>query len=151
LDRGALGNPEGYGRLPMMYRLPKQRVLGAFYAAGVWQAGEQYLAFQGQTEGLLQVPYEAVEVNAVLSPHVEALERMLHPETVAVEVWQDDRPLTDVGRGADVGDDGRVRVDRPRMVNLVRNPGFERHELTLRVKSRGLAVYAFSFTGCVKA
>jgi hypothetical protein len=53
-------------------------------------------------------------------------------------------------RGDDVTEDGRVLVDRPRMFNLIRNPDFERHELTLRVKSRGLAVYAFSFTGCVK-
>ena len=46
--------------------------------------------------------------------------------------------------------DGRVLVDRPRMYNLIRNKGFERHELTLRLKSRGFAIYAFSFTGCVK-
>ena len=34
--------------------------------------------------------------------------------------------------------------------NLVRNPGFEAHELALRVKTKGFAFYAFSFTGCVK-
>lgn len=151
LDRGALGNPEGYAAgVPMLYRLPKERPRGAFYAAGAWQAGQSSLAYQGQTEGIIHLPYEAVEVNAVLTPHVETVERMLHPEPAAVEIWQDDTPLDESNRGDDVTPEGRVLVDRPRLYNLVRNPGFERHELTLRVKARGFAVYAFSFTGCVK-
>lgn len=151
LDRGALGNPEGYaGGAPMLYMMPKERRRGAFYVSGAWQAGEQYLSYQGQTEAIIQLPYEAVEVNAVLSPHAEMIERMLHPEVVAVEIWQDDKPLTEELRGADVTVDGRVLVDRPRMYNLIRNPGFEAHELTLRIKTRGFAAYAFSFTGCVK-
>ncbi len=151
LDRGALGNPEGYLRgVPTLYSMPKERPRGAFYVAGAWQAGEQYLMFQGQTEAVVKLPYEAVEVNAVLTPHVELVERMLHPEAVAVEVWQDDAPLTEAVRGDDVTVDGRVLVDRPRLYNLVRNPGFEGHELTLRLKTRGLALYSFSFTGCVK-
>lgn len=152
LDRGALGNPEGYaGGVPMFYRLPADRPLGAFYVAGAWQAGIEHLAYQGHTEGLLHLPYEAVEVNAVLTPHAEMVERVLHPEPAVVEIWQDDKPLDADRRGDDLLPDGRVPVDRPRLYNLVRNPGFERHELTLRVKTRGFAVYAFSFTGCVKS
>jgi thiol-disulfide isomerase/thioredoxin len=152
LDRGALGNPEGYGRgLPMVYTMPqKGRTPGAFYVSGAWKAGEQYLAYDGQTEGVIQIPYEAVEVNAVLTPHFETVERMLHPESVSVEIWQDDKPLAESVLGLDTTLDGRVIVDRPRMYNLVRNPGFERHELALRVKARGFALYSFSFTGCVR-
>jgi thiol-disulfide isomerase/thioredoxin len=151
LDRGALGNPEGYaGGVPVLYRLPAQRPHGAFYAEGAWQAGQEYFSYQGQAEGVIRLPYEAVEVNAVLAPHFEAVERMIHPQTVSVEVWQDDRPLGETARGADVSAEGRALVDRPRMYNLVRNPGFERHELTLRVRTRGFALYAFSFTSCVR-
>jgi thiol-disulfide isomerase/thioredoxin len=151
LYNGALGNPEGYANgAPMLYMLPDERPVGAFYLGGAWQAGNEYLAFQGQTEGVLRLPYEAVAVNAVLTPHVDTVERMLHPQTVAVEIWQDDLPLPPEQQGEDLADTGQVLVDRPRMYNLVRNPGFERHELTLRVRTRGFAVYAFSFTGCVK-
>jgi thiol-disulfide isomerase/thioredoxin len=151
LQRGALGNPEGYARgVPMFYRMPPQRPHGAFYVEGAWQAGHEYLSYQGQAEGLIHLPYEAVEVNAVLTPHVDTVERMIHPQTVSVEVWQDERPLSDANRGVDVTPEGRALVDRPRMYNLVRNPGFEQHELTLRVKTRGFALYAFSFTGCVR-
>jgi thiol-disulfide isomerase/thioredoxin len=151
LDKGALGNPEGYAsRAPVVYTMPKERQRGSFYVSGAWQAGEQFIAYQGKTEAIIQLPYEAVEVNAVFSPHAELVERMVHPEAVSVEIWQDDAPLTEANRGEDVTEDGRALVDRPRMYNLVRNPGFGRHELTMRVKSRGFAMYAFSFTGCVK-
>ncbi|MEZ4671966.1 MAG: hypothetical protein R3E39_29020 [Anaerolineae bacterium] len=153
LDRGALGNPEGYMRgVPVLYSMPKdkERQRGAFYVSGAWQAGEQFLSYQGQTEAIIRMPYEAVEVNAVLTPHVDLVERMVHPEPASVEVWQDELPLDDIVRGDDVTADGRVIVDRPRMYNLVRNRDFAQHELTLRVKVRGFAVYAFSFTGCVK-
>jgi thiol-disulfide isomerase/thioredoxin len=153
LDRGALGNPQGYARgVPMLYTMPKdkERQRGAFYVSGAWQAGEQYLSYQGQTEAVIRLPYEAVEVNAVLTPHVDLVDRMVHPQAASVEVWQDDKPLDENVRGDDVTVDGRVLVDRPRMYNLIRNTGFERHELTLRLKSRGFAIYAFSFTGCVK-
>ncbi len=147
---GALGNPQGYASgAPMLYQMPDERVAGAFYLEGAWQAGNEYLAFQGQTEGMIRLPYEAVEVNAVMTPHVETVERMLHPQTVNVEIWQDDLPLPVERFGSDVNE-GRVLIDRPRMFNLVRNPGFEKHELTLRVKTNGFAFYAFSFTGCVK-
>jgi thiol-disulfide isomerase/thioredoxin len=148
---GALGNPQGYGgRVPVFYKMPEQRSLNSFYVEGAWQAGDEYLSYQGQTEGLIQLPYEAVEVNAVFTPHVETVERMLHPQTVSVEIWQDDLPLPDEVRGFDVQEEGRIFVDRPRMYNLVRNADFGKHELTLRVRSRGFALYSFTFTSCVK-
>jgi thiol-disulfide isomerase/thioredoxin len=146
LHRGALGNPEGYaGGVPILYRLPTRRVNGAFYVAGAWQANDEYLAYKGTSEGIIQLPYEATEVNAVLSPHHDSVERFLHPEAVAVEIWQDDLPLGEERRGIDLTEDGRVLVSRPRVYNLIRNPRFERHELTLRVKTPGFALYAFSF------
>ena len=151
LNNGALGNAQGYASgAPMLYAMPEQRQRGAFYVEGAWQAGREYLVFQGHTSGLIQLPYEAVEVNAVLTSHVETVERMLHPQIVEVEIWQDGLPLSVENRGDDVTADGRVLVDRPRMYNLVRNPGFEQHELTLRLTRRGFGLYALSFTGCVK-
>lgn len=151
LHRGALGNPEGYaGGVPILYRLPTKRINGAFYAAGAWQASDEYLAYKGTSEGIIRLPYEATEVNAVLSPHHDTVERYLHPEAVAVEVWQDDEPLGDERRGADLSAEGRLLVSRPRVYNLIRNPGFEQHELMLRVNTPGFALYAFSFVGGVR-
>lgn len=149
---GALGNTQGYGgRVPVFYTMPDERPSNGFYVEGAWQAGDEYLSYQGQTEGIIKLPYEAVAVNAVLTPHVETVERMIHPQTVSVEIWQDDLPLSVDTAGFDVrADEGRLLVDRPRMYNLVRNPGFERHELTLRVRMRGFALYSFTFTSCVK-
>ena len=147
-EGGALGNPEGYARsAPILYGLPEQRSSGAFYVSGAWQANHEALTYRGTTEGIIQLPYEAVEVKAILSPHYDTVERMLHPEVVSVEIWQDDLPLSQDRRGADTTEDGRILVDRPRVYHLIRNPGFERHELTLRVRARGFALYTFSFVG----
>lgn len=152
LAEGALGNPEGYaGYLPLLYQMPARRLEGAFYVAGAWQAGDEYFAYQGQAEGIIQLAYTATAVNAVLSPHVETVERMLNPDGVMIEIWQDDRPIDASRRGDDLTADGRIRLDRPRLYNLVRNPEFEHHELTLRVRSRGTALYAFSFIGGVQS
>ena len=74
----------------------------------------------------------------------------LKPGLVSRANFQDDKPLDASVMGDDMTADGRVVVDRPRMYNLVRNKDFEKHELILRVKTRGFAMYAFSFTGCVK-
>lgn len=148
---GALGNPEGYaGSATMLYTLPERRAEGAFYVAGAWQAGREALSYRGTTEGLIQLPYSAAAVSAIFSPHADAVERMLHPEPVAIEIWQDDLPLLAERRGADVTEDGRVLVTRPRVYDLIRNPGFERHELSLRIKSRGFTLYAFAFGGGVR-
>lgn len=146
LQQGALGNPEGYADgIPLIYRLPDQRNPGAFYVSGAWQANHQYFMYQGRGEGMIHVPYEAMEVNAVLSPHADTVERMLHPQTISVEIWQDDRALPDEQRGDDVTPDGRLLVNRPRMYNLVRNRRHEQHELTLRIHNPGFAFYTFSF------
>lgn len=151
LRRGALGNREGYAdSVPIVYRMPDDRRDGAFYVAGAWRADKQFIAYTGRTEGLIQVPYEAAEVHAVFSPHADIVERTIHPQTVAIEIWQDDRPLHADHRGGDITTDGRVLVDRPRRYDLVRNPGFEKHELTLRVRANGFAFYGLAFVGGVK-
>lgn len=152
LHFGALGNPTGYasGGAAMLYEMPDEREIGAFYLAGAWQAQNEYFTFQGQLEGLIRVPYEAVEVNVVMTPQVDAVERMLHPQRISIELFQDDMPVEDSRRGTDLTEDGRVLIDRPRMYNLVRNPDFEQHELSLRIKTQGFGFYSFTFTGCVK-
>lgn len=54
--------------------------------------------------------------------------------------------------GADVSiDDGKaiVRVNDPRMYRLVSNRAIDTHDLTLVTVSGSLALYAFTFLGCV--
>jgi hypothetical protein len=171
-DRGALGNPEGYslppspsgrgrpagggGRgeagLPVIYRLPRQRVDGYFYVEGTWQAGAEHLAFAGRQGGLV-LPYHAASANAVLSPSADPVELMLDLKPpVVLEVTQDGGPLPAAWAGEDVyfeGGRSYVKVDAPRLYALVRNPDASPHELRLSLAAPGLAVYAFTFTTCV--
>lgn len=156
---GALGNPEGYAAsTPVIYRMPLdyQRTDGKFYAEGIWQAASEHIAFAGQDSGEIALPYHAAGVNAVLSPSGDPVEVMLDLKPVdsaIVEVWQDNQPLHSEIAGSDVTflEDGSsvVYVTRPRMYELVRNRQFEHHELSLRFRANGLALYAFTFTSCV--
>jgi thiol-disulfide isomerase/thioredoxin len=168
-ERGALGNPQGYAQdNPAIYEmpLPDQRHEGHFYTAGIWHAAKECLGFAGQDGGLITLPYRALGVNAVLSPSSNPVELLLNlpadldlrrrTQTTRsiIEVRQDGAPLNPANAGADIQyDDGGlsyVQVGRPRMVGLVQNMHFEEHELELTFRANGQAVYAFTFTTCVK-
>lgn len=166
---GALGNPQGYAEgSPVVYETPHpaQRHEGAFYAAGIWRAERECLVFAGQNGGQIILPYRAAGVSAVLSPSADPVELLLdlppgsdrgiqaRGAQPIIEVRQDGEFLTAANAGADVEyqDDGvsAVYVRRPRTVELVRNPGFEEHELALTFRANGLALYTFTFATCVK-
>ncbi len=157
---GALGNPEGYmPNSSVIYRLPPVKTWqeGQFFVDGIWRAWPEALAFAGEQGGEIVLPYSAVSVNAVLAPTADPVEAALGMKPTeadpVVEVVQDGRFLTNGQAGSDVmfGENGRsiVRVDRPRLINLVNNPDFGSHTLRLTFQARGLALYAFTFTGCV--
>lgn len=159
---GALGNPEGYTpQGPVFYQLPPPATWaeGRFYLEGIWRAWPDALAFAGRSTGRVVLPYSAVTVNAVVSPSADPVETMLDLRPTdadpLVEVRQNGRSLTATIAGADVAiqPDGRsvVRVGRPKMYELVRNPTYEPNELELTLCATGLALYAFTFTTCVAA
>jgi thiol-disulfide isomerase/thioredoxin len=159
-ERGSLGNRQGYAVVgPVVYEMPyhTERVEPFFYAGGIWRASRESLAFAGQEGGRIVLPYRAVTVNAVLSPSADPVEVALGlrrgDTPPLIEVWQDGEPLPPERAGADILYDSAgiscVLVDRPRMVELVRNPRFEAHELELVFRAHGLALYAFTFTSCV--
>lgn len=157
---GLLGNPEGYVlETPMLYRLPPRETWqpGSFYVDGFWQAHPEYIAFAGQDNGYLELPFAAVGVNAVLSPTGDevALRLGLMPaQERRVLLKQDRRWLHPGIAGQDVQIDeygiSFVNVTRPRLYELVRNPDFGEHQLQLIFQATGLAVYSFTFTTCVR-
>ena len=157
---GGLGNASGY--LPdqtIFYELPQleARKQGHFYLDGVWRAWPESMAYAGQSGGRMVLPYTAVTVNAVLAPSADPVEMALNLRPSdgepIIEVRQDGRFLDATNAGEDVlfGENGRsfVRVDHPRMVQLIKNVAYESHELTLTFCAQGLAAFAFTFTTCV--
>lgn len=169
-ERGALGNPEGYVvGSPMVYEIPHPEDWGGevFYASGIWKAERECLTFAGQEGGRIVLPYQAVGVNAVLSPSSDPVELLLDlpPEKdrrkslrdapPIIEVRQDGLYIRPENAGQDIEYDDAglsyVQVDRPRLLELVRNPDFEEHTLELIFRANGLALYAFTFTTCVKS
>ena len=157
---GGLGNPEGYATQgPVFYAMPpaEERIEGHIYLAGAWRAWPESVAFAGKTRGEVRVRYSGATANAVLSPSADPVDTILDLRPTAaepvVEVRQDGRYLTPDRAGADVVvvEDGRslLRLGQPGMVELVRNPDFETHELALTFCATGQALYSLAFTGCV--
>lgn len=159
IERGSLGNREGYAANPLVYAmpLPQDRREHAFYAEGIWQGEAESFVFAGQDGGRIVLPYRAVGVNAVLSPSSDPVDVMLNLRKSAappiIEVRQDGAWITPINAGADIEyDDGGMSyltVDRARMYEIIANPDFETHELELIFHAHGLALYAFTFTSCV--
>ncbi len=156
-QRGALGNPEGYlpRSLPTFYRLPPapERQDGYFYADGAWQAGEDHLALAGE-RGSLVLPYHAATANAVLATSADPVDLLLDLKPpLTLRVTQDGQPLDTLSAGADIvlaEGQSTLLVDAPRLYQIARNPDAGPRELRLEAPARGLAVYAFSFSSCVK-
>ncbi len=164
-QRGCIGNSGGFlhrdPRLPGGdaftpagdYTLPEKLRADVFYLSGPWQSGPESIrsaagASSAQAEGPSEptgvlVFYTAKEVNLVMAPNGQAQ---------AVEVLQDGSPL----RTEDAGEDVRytesgqsvVRVDMPRMYNLVRNAEIGQHLLQLVTRDEGLECFAFTFVTC---
>jgi thiol-disulfide isomerase/thioredoxin len=142
--RGSLGNAEGYSpESTVEYSDPGLYVPGRFYAAGTWLSEKEFLRFNGQPSqpGSITLNYESLEVNAVL-----AIEKGKSCEIV---VEQDGLPLTPENRGEDVqlleGGTSMVRVESPRMYNLVRNREFGGHTIRLQTDSPFAEIFSFTF------
>ncbi len=161
-ERSNLGNQEGVELdLVMFYADPGHHELNAFYLHGAWRAQQEYCALAG-TRGRIALRYKAKDVNVVMAPTGDPVELMLSvqggqlvgeaaQQQPRVTVYQDGQPLPSTNAGADVAyvDGLAVAVpDRPRMVRLVSNPGFEEHELVLDVQGKGCAFFSFTFTTC---
>jgi thiol-disulfide isomerase/thioredoxin len=145
--RSSLGNVEGViAESPADFVDPKEYLDERFYVGGRWYVAREYMRHDGPElePGTVALRYEAFEANAVLSSSTGRL--------IEIEIHQDGKPLAREYAGSDVivTNEGQsiLFVDKPRMYQLVKNPLFGGHELTLRSASPGLEVFAFSFVSC---
>jgi len=142
-DRGRIGNAEGLpeGKV-ITYTLPDRQEDDIFYAEGSWKIFADRLTFNGPRGGAIYLNYSAKEVHLQMGSEEEAI------------VWinQDRRTMRrdEIGEDVTIDEKGRalVRVKALRVYRLVRNPGFEKHELRLFTQARGLSLYAFTFVSC---
>jgi len=146
--RGQLANAEiAATNTVINFHLPEPRDEGKVYANGDWAVHDEYMRHAVDKEHLddcLTVKYRATELNIVMKP--ESIYWM------QVFVEQDGKPLRQEGAGSDVQYDaeGRsfVRVDIPRMYNIIGKQPYGMYEARFSVRGQGLSVYSFSFGTC---
>lgn len=147
--RGKAGNPSGFlGENEDQageYSLPEKVDADKFYLTGPWLSKEECVksAAHGSKASSIVLYYTGKEANLVMAPDGEPQE---------LELLHGGEPLRDdeLGEDATRSKDGRsiVRVDSPRMYNLLRNPGMKQRLLQLVTHQPGLECYAFTFTTC---
>lgn len=142
--RGTIGNTEGFSPEATIDYLDQGVYLpGRLYLRGKWFSEKEFIRFDGEAadQGSLTLTYEALESNVVM----DNAER--HSNNVLV--LQDGHPLTPENSGADISFDEKgnsyIRVERPRMFNIIRNKEFGEHTLKLIVSSPALSLFSFSF------
>lgn len=137
--RGRLGNPEsGVTHAVVDYAEYAPHMPDALYAVGCWEHTPDALRLVRES-GALAVRYHAREVYAVICPPTDT--------RGIIEVEQDGAPLPLEARGSDLahGREPVLTVEMPRAYHLVANPAIGPHELRLRVRTPGTAVYVLNF------
>jgi hypothetical protein len=131
----ASGQPSYVGITEETYLGSDRRQLETFGVAGDWASFPQYVELRGDA-GEIVLPFTAGEVNLVVQP----------PPTGPVDltVLLDQKPIGEE-RGADVGQDAVVRIDKAGMTRLVNGASPDDHLLTLVSHEPGLRAYVFTF------
>ncbi|HLF06355.1 MAG TPA: redoxin family protein [Thermoplasmata archaeon] len=146
--RGTLGNKSGYIRDSQGdYKDPGMRREEFLYLEGRWSATEEYVEFLGprkDVEPYLAVRFKARGVNLVMSVSGRV------PVELGVELDGSPPKKDEVGEDVRLADgQAVVKIDEPRMYQLLMMPEVSEHELRLKVKGKGLRAYAFTFTSCI--
>ena len=142
-----IGNPEYYGISPntvQTYEDPSGHVNHLLYLQGEWINGEESLTHARMTQNLedyIALKFFGTSVNVVIDSEKE--------DSFDVVITLGDEPLPQPYQGSDimVAEDGTtsIRVDEPRMYNLVQLPEYGGHELKLLSNSEHFSVFAFTF------
>lgn len=142
--RGLIGN---VGTLtpdrPMTFVDPGKHMEGTLYLEGDWllQGESAARPFGAQHTSRIRLDYMAADLNLVMHPPMTG-----EPASVRVLV---NGAAPGALAGEDVAADGTVKVDVPRMYQLIHSDDVDRRSLTLETQSDGLATFAFTFTSCV--
>jgi hypothetical protein len=137
--RGALENPEGYAKgKTVAFRSDRAPKDGGVMLGGRWRTEED------------AVVSEAADAGAALAYHARSVYAVLSADkrSARVNVTQDGRPLTKSEAGADIRFDGAtsyLEVSDPRMYDLVKNPAFGAHLLTLTAAQPGFGLHSFTY------
>jgi len=126
---------------PTTFTLPKELDRDQLYLSGSWVVKREYAYPEGNAPSSMVMSYQAKEVNLVIHP--------IGGADFKVEVEQDGRPVPNADRGIDlIEENGKtyLKIDGPRMYNIISNSTFNRFTLRLTSDSPKFGAYAFTFT-----
>ncbi len=132
LRNGRLANGMPGDSGTQTFSLPKTITRNALYLGGAWNITTEFA--EAVSDASVVYTYNAKEVYIVADADV----------SIEVEVLQDGAPVG-VSGGEDVRTGGIVTMKESRLYKLIRNQEPGEHTLELKIKGKGLRLYAFTF------
>jgi thiol-disulfide isomerase/thioredoxin len=133
--RAPLGNSEGYKPEQVVrYTISEDTNImsNRIYLDGEWKNNADYMELQSDV-GRIVLSYSAKAVNIVAGGNGE-----LH-------IFDDSFPLNNSSRGADVSEDGIVKINGQRLYNIIDHKDYGSHQIEIEVAGRGFQIYTFTF------
>ncbi len=136
--RGTLSNPSYYNDQEAEYFLPEVLMEDSIALAGKFFASYEYVESR-QEKSAMFLDFTATEVNLVMRP-VEVI--------AEIEIWLNDHIIAEEMSGKDICSSGIVKVNEPKMYNLLKSSFLTDGVLKVVAKKNNFQAYAFTFSGC---
>jgi thiol-disulfide isomerase/thioredoxin len=131
--RNQLGNPEGFKpNQNVTYSIPESKQLHNFYLDGTWKNLQGSMKLISDS-GSIVLLYSGKEVNIVANGEADL--------KISIDGMIVDPSIS----GKDVGVNGQVHVNEPRLYNIVQTETSEEHTLEVFVETLGFEIFTFTF------
>ncbi len=138
--RGDISNPLGLvADKEHYYSLLDDPETDSLGLSGTFISRSEYLESKDPNSRLL-LHFKASEVNLVLTP--------IDPQTT-VQILLNYKPLPPKFRGEDLDDSSQMKIDTPRMYQLLKSNVFSEGILSIQPVIGNFKAYAFTFSGCI--
>jgi thiol-disulfide isomerase/thioredoxin len=146
--RGRIGNDGGFKEdATATYTITEAPRESFFYAEGEWNSTVEFFAAEGEGDHRIVLKYSGAGVNCVMGSTEAAADIIIH---------QDGEPLPESMASREIKFRERngqresyMTVKQPRMYSIIDSKQFGAHTLELGIRTRGLALWAFTFTSCI--
>ena len=132
-NRNQLGSSEGFQPEKIVtYSIQKSMDLHKFYLSGDWKNHEDSMELISKT-GTIKLPYIAKQVNIVTKNNAQ------------LEIFLDDKPLTEQNSGKDVLSKNILTVTNPDLYNIINSGDDSSHTMELKIQGKGFQIFTFTF------
>lgn len=132
-NRNQLGSREGFQPEKIVsYSIQENMDLHKFYLTGDWKNHKDSMELISET-GTIKLPYIAKQVNIVTKNNAQ------------LEIFLDDKPLTEQNSGKDILSKNILNVTNPDLYNIINKGDGSSHTIEIKINGKGFQIFTFTF------